>query len=57
MPTANVARRRDEGDDLVQLLLGPRDEQHHEHAGERQEGADAQQPVLVGDGFHGLRCP
>ena len=38
--------RRDDGGAFDQGLFSPRDEQHHQHAGQRQERADAQQPIV-----------
>ena len=53
MPTASVAPAVTMPMSLCGGLLGARDEHHHEHADERQEGADAQQPVVIGEWFHG----
>ena len=50
-------QRRDEGDLLVQELLPAGDEHHRQHADERQERADAQHPVLIGDDFHAFQQP
>ena len=51
---AGGGQRRDESDQLVELLLGPGDQQHHAHADERQEHGEAERPVVVGDGNHRL---
>ena len=56
-PEAERRQRRHEGDLLVQQLLAARDEHHHEHADERQERADAQHPVLIGDDIHAFQQP
>ena len=37
---------------LTSRLVPLRDEQHHQHAGQRQERADAQQPLLVLEYVH-----
>ena len=47
MPTASVAAAVTMADALDQRLVALRDEQHHQHAGQRQEGAEAEQPLLV----------
>jgi hypothetical protein len=44
-----------DADELHGRLVAARDEHHHEHADERQEGADGQQPILIGESFHGFR--
>ena len=41
-----------DADRLDQRLLAARDEQHDQHAEQRQEDADAQEPVLISECFH-----
>ena len=39
---------------LVELLVRRGDEHHHQHADQRQEGADAEEPVVV---VISMKCP
>ena len=56
-PKPNVTDGGDQGDLLVQQLLATGDEQHQQHADERHEGGDAEQPVLIGQYIHAFQQP
>jgi hypothetical protein len=47
-------RRSHDRGALDHCLFALWDEQHHQHAGQRQERAEAQQPLFVLEYFHGF---
>ena len=47
MPTARVAAAVNDGDALHRRLVVLGDEQHHQHTHQRQEDAEAEEPLLV----------
>ena len=54
---AQRGHRREHRHLLVQQFLCLGDEEHHQHTGQRQECAEAQQPVLVAEDVHGRCAP
>ena len=54
---SNSGDRRQQCDQLDQLLFAPWHNKQHKYADDRQERADAEHPICVTDHFHGVDLP